>query len=130
MKLLLNEFKIEKKKKNKSFDKIKELEIELVKIKYANNPNKLQSELKELNKIQVIDKNLHEIQNEILIDYAGEFEMFGSLIVGDQVPQTHIRFRKMDDFEAYFNAIDQDYESEYAIFNGCIYKLNKLQFKK
>ena len=36
------------------------MENDLVKIKYAINPNKLQSELKELNKIHVIDKNLHE----------------------------------------------------------------------
>ena len=36
--------------KNKIIDRIKEMEIELAKIKYANNPNKLQSELKELNK--------------------------------------------------------------------------------
>ena len=59
MKILSNKIKNEKKKKIKNFDKIKQLEIELVKIKYANNPNKLQSELKELNKIQFID--LHEI---------------------------------------------------------------------
>ena len=67
MKLILNKIKTEKKKKKK-FDKIKELEIELVKIKYANNPNKLQSELKVLSKSQVINKNLHEIKQEILRD--------------------------------------------------------------
>ena len=43
MKLLFNKIKYEKKKKNKNLDKIKQLEIFLVKIKYANNPNKLQS---------------------------------------------------------------------------------------
>ena len=48
MKLLLNKIKTEK-KKNKSFDKIKNLEIELFKTKYANNPDKLQFALKELN---------------------------------------------------------------------------------
>ena len=57
MKLLLNKIKTEKEKKNKNLDKIKQLEILLVNIKYANDPNKLQSELKELNKIEVIDKN-------------------------------------------------------------------------
>ena len=77
MKSFLNKVKSEMEKKNKNVDKIKELE--LVKIKYANNHNKLQSELKELNKIQVIDKNLHEIKNEILLDYVGELEMVGSL---------------------------------------------------
>ena len=44
----------QKKKKNKNLDKIKELEIELVKIKYANNPNILKYELKELNKVHVV----------------------------------------------------------------------------
>ena len=37
---LLNETKLEKKNKNKNIDKIEQLETELVKIKYANNPNK------------------------------------------------------------------------------------------
>ena len=39
------------KKKNKNLDKIKQLEILLVKTKCANNHNKLQFALKELNKI-------------------------------------------------------------------------------
>ena len=130
MKLLLNKIKSEKKKKYKNSDKIKQLEILLVNIKYANSPSKLQSELKELNKIQVIDKNLHEIKQEILQDFTGEFEMVGNLKVGDQVRQTKIRFRNMDDFEAYINSIDQDYDSEDAIFNGYIYKLDTPQFKK
>ena len=43
MKSLLNKVKSEKKKKIKKFDKVKKIEINLVKIKYANNPNKLQS---------------------------------------------------------------------------------------
>ena len=64
MKLLLNNIKTEKKKKKKDCDKIIQLEIILVNIKYANDSNKLQSELKELNEIQVINKNLHEIKQE------------------------------------------------------------------
>ena len=98
MKLLLNKNKTEKKKKNKNFDKIKQLEILLVSFKYANDPNKLQSELKELNKIHVIDKNLHEIKQEILQDYTSAFEIVGNLKVGDQIRQTHIGFRNMDEF--------------------------------
>ena len=43
MKLLLNKIKSEKKKNN---DKIKQLEILLVRIKYADKPNKLESTLK------------------------------------------------------------------------------------
>ena len=130
MKLLLNKIKSEKKKTNKNLDKIKQLEILLVNFIYANNPNKLQSELKELNKIQVFNKNLHEIKQEILLDYTGEFEMVGNLKVGDQIRQTHTRFRKMDDFEAYINSIDQDYDSDDSIFNGYIYEINTPQFNK
>ena len=57
-----------KKMKNKNDDKIKQLEIELVKLKYVYNLNKLQSELKDLYKIHVIDKKLRENKNEILRD--------------------------------------------------------------
>ena len=50
MKLLLNRTKLKKKKQNKNFDKIKQLEILLVNIKYANDPNKLEIALKESKK--------------------------------------------------------------------------------
>ena len=130
MKLLLNKIKSEKKKKNKNIDKIKQLEIPLVRIKYADKPDKLQSALKELNNIQVIDKNLHENKQEILQDYIGTFEMVGNLKVGDQIRQTHVRFRNMDDFEAYINSIDEGYDAEDAIFNGYIYKINTPIFNK
>ena len=43
MKLLLNKIKSEKKKKKKILDRIKQLEILLVRIKYADNPNKLEN---------------------------------------------------------------------------------------
>ena len=86
--------------------------------------------MKELNKIQVDNKNLHEIKQEILQDYEGVFEMIGNTKVGDQIRHTHIRFRNMDDFEAYINSIDQDYDSEDAFFNGYIYKLNTPQLNK
>ena len=130
MKLLLNKIKSEKKKKNKNFDKFTQLEILLVRIKYAKNTNKLQSELKVLNKIHVIDKNLHGIKQEILQDNTSAFEMVGNLKVGDQIRQTHNRFRNIDDFEAYINSIDQDYDTEDSIFNGYIYKLDNPQFNK
>ena len=129
-KLLLIKIKTEKKKRNKNLDKIKQLEILLVNIKYANDPDKLQSELKELNKIQVVNKNLHEINQENLQDYVGDFEMVVNLKVGDQIRQTHIRFRNISDYEAYINSIDQDYDSEDSIFDGYIYKLNTPQFNK
>ena len=106
----------------------KELERKLVEIKNANNPNKLQSQLKELNKIQVIDKNLHELKNEILLDYVGISQIVGSLKFADQIRQTHIRFRNITDYKAYINSIDEGYDAEDAIFNGYIYKINTPQF--
>ena len=128
MKSILNKIKTERKKNNKNIDKIEELEIELVKFEYANNPNKLQSALKELYKIHVVNKNLHEIKQEILVDYTGEFEMVGSLKVGDQIRQTHIRFRNISENEAYINAIDEGYDAEDAMFNDYIYKIATPQF--
>ena len=56
--------------------------------------------------------------------------MIGNLKVGDQIRQTHIRFRNISDYEAFINAIDQDYDSEDALFNGYIYKLDTPQFIK
>ena len=130
MNLLLNKIKSEKKKKNKNFDKFKQLEILLVRTKYADKPDNLESALKELNKIQVFDKNLHEIKNEILLDYVGAFEMVGNLKVGDQIRQTKMRFRIIDDYESYINAIGEGYDAEDAIFNGYIYKIDTPQFNK
>ena len=83
-----------------------------------------------MNKIQVINENLHEIKSEILLDFVGAFEMVGNLKVGDQISQTNIRFTNMDDFEAYINAIDEGYDAEDAIFNGYFYKLDTPQFRK
>ena len=116
--------------KKSLLNKIKNLEIELVKIKYSNNPNKLQSASKELNKFQVVNKNLYEIKLEILQDYTGEFEMIGNLKVGDQIRQTRIIFRNIDDYETYINSIDQDYDSDDTIFKGYIYQINTPHFNK
>ena len=56
--------------------------------------------------------------------------MFGNLKVGDQIRQTRIRFRNMDDFESYINAIDEEFDAADAIFNGYIYKLKTPHFNK
>ena len=56
--------------------------------------------------------------------------MVGNLRVGDQIRQTYIRFRNMDDFETYINSIDEGYDAEDAIFNGHIYKINTPIFNK
>ena len=86
--------------------KIKELEIDIVKTKYANNPNNLQSQLKKLNKIHLIDENLQEVKNGLLREHAGEFEFVGRIKFSEQISETHIRFRNIGDFESY---IDQRY---------------------
>ena len=84
--------------------------------------------MKELNKRKIIDTNLNEIKNEKLRDYTGEFELVGSLKIGDDIRQTHSTFRNVDDFESYIHSIDQDYNSKDALFNGYIYKLDTPQF--
>ena len=51
-------------------------------------------------KIYVNSLNLHEIENEILQDYTGDFELSGLMIIGHFEHKTNIRFKKMDDFES------------------------------
>ena len=95
-----------------------------MKIKYKNEIDK------DLNKIHVIDKNLHEIKIEIMEDYEGIFELIGNLKVGDEVRQTHSRFRNMDAFESYINKTDVIYDADDSIFNGHIYKIDTPIFNK
>ena len=59
-------------------------------------------------KIYVNNLNLCEIENEILEDYTGDFELVGKMIIGPVEHKTNIRFKNMDDFERYINAIDID----------------------
>ena len=76
---------------------------------------------------KVFEKNLHELKQEILRNYKGEFEM-SWLSIGDQLRETRIRFRNNSDYEAFINAIDKDCEFEDATFNGYIYKIDTPQF--
>ena len=94
--------------------------------KYVDKPDKLSNALKELYKIEVFDKNLHGIKEEILGDYSGEVELIDKLLIGDHVRANQIRFRNINDFEVYINSFDQDYDSEDCIFNGYFFKLNTL----
>ena len=110
-KLLLKKINLQK-------NKIDQLENQLVRVKYKNEVDE------DLNKTHVFDKYLHEIKNEKLEDYIGTFEMVGNLKVGDQIGQTHVRFRNMDDFEAYINSIDEAYDADDCILNSYIYKIN------
>ena len=54
--------------------------------------------------------------------------MVGNLKVGNQIRQTHIRFRNIPEYEAYINTIDQDYDLKDAIFYGYFYKIDTPQF--
>ena len=86
-------------------------------------------ELATSDKIFVNNLNLHEIKNEVLQDYTGDFELNGKMIIGPIEHKTNIRFKNMDDFENYINAIDVDYDSEDVTFTGYVYKLDTRQFK-
>ena len=86
-------------------------------------------ELATSNKIYVNNLNLHEIKDEILQDYPGDFELNGKTINGPIEHKTNNRFKNMDDFERYINAIDIDYDSEDVTFTGYVYKLNTPHFK-
>ena len=86
-------------------------------------------ELAASDSIYVNNLNLHEIKNEILEDYTGDFELIGKMIIGPVEHKTNIRFKNMDDFERYINAIDIDYNSDDVIFTGYVYKLNTPQIK-
>ena len=85
-------------------------------------------ELATSNKRYVNNLNLHEIKNEILQDYTGDFELNGKMIIGPNEHKTKIRFKKMDDFERSSNAIDIDYDSEDVTFTGYIFEIKTHQF--
>ena len=85
-------------------------------------------ELATSNKKYVNNLNLHEIKNEVLQGYTGDFELSGLMIVGPIEHKTSFRFKNMDDFESYINAIDIDYDREDVTFTGYVYKLNTPQF--
>ena len=44
--------------------------------------------------------------------------MVDKLSLEDQIRETHIRLRNMDDFESYVHVIDEGYEPEDASFDG------------
>ena len=49
---------------------------------------------------------LHEMKNEILEEYSGDFELIGSMLIGEIEQKTNNRFKIFEDFETYANAID------------------------
>ena len=46
--------------------------------------------------------------------------MVGKSSIGDQIGETHNRFRNITDYENFINAIEEEYDAEDAIFNGYI----------
>ena len=88
-------------------------------------------ELATTNKVYVNGLKQHEIKSEILEDYTGDFELIGSMLIGEIEQKTNFSSKNVDDFEAYINAIDNGgYDSEDVIFTGWLYKLKTLEFKK
>ena len=87
-------------------------------------------ELSTTNRIYVNGSNLHQIKSEILLDYTGDFGMIGKFIVGEIEQKTIIRYKNIDDFVTYINAIGFDYDSEDTIFTGWLYKLNTPEFNR
>ena len=82
-------------------------------------------------KIYVNGLNLHENKNEILENYTGDFELIGSMLIGELEQKTNIRIKNVDDFENYINAIDRaGYVSDDVIFTDWLYKFNTPEFKK
>ena len=80
-------------------------------------------EIATTNKKYVYGLNSHEIRNEILEDYEGDFELNGSMLIGELEQRTNHRFKIVDDFESYINTIDVDYDSEDVTFTGFVCKL-------
>ena len=67
--------------------------------------------------------NLHEIKTEKIEDYAGDFGMIGSMLIGKIEQKTNIGFKSKGIFENNNNAIDVDYDSEY-FFTCWLYKID------
>ena len=86
-------------------------------------------ELATSDKINVNSLNLHEIKNEILQKYTGDFELNGLLNNGPIEHELNIRFKIIDDFESYINAIDIDYDSEDVTFTRYVFRLKTPQIK-
>ena len=79
------------------------------------------------NKIYVNNINLREIKDETFQGYTGDFEINGLMMIGPIEHKTNIRFKIMDDFESFLNAIDIDHDREDVTFTGYVYKLNTPQ---
>ena len=76
-------------------------------------------ELATTNKVYIISSTLHEIKNEILLNCEANFELIWSKLIGEIEQKTNIRFKNVDGFETYTNAIHNGcYDSDDVIFTG------------
>ena len=80
-----------------------------------------------VDKIYVNKLNLNGKRNEVLHDYKCDFEFFGLMGLGPVKNKTNIRFRNVNDFESFINAIDIEYDTGDVTFTGFLYKLNTPQ---
>ena len=88
-------------------------------------------EIATTNRNNVNGLNLHEIRNEILEGFTGDFELFGSMLIGGIEQKTYFRFKIVDDSETYFNSIDNGgYDSEDVLLQDGHHKLNTPEFNK
>ena len=53
------------------------------------------------------DINYIKLKVKFLEDYTGDFELVGSMFIGDLEQKTDSRFKSVDDLETYINAIDK-----------------------
>ena len=53
--------------------------------------------------------NLHEIKNDIIGDYEGEFKMVVALTIVEYVRKTYMRIRIIKEYEVLINAIGMHY---------------------
>ena len=75
--------------------------------------------------------NLHQIKSEILLGCMGDLELIGYMLIGEIEQKTNIRFKNIDDFESYINAIENGgYDSENVIFTGWLYIINTPDFTR
>ena len=88
------------------------------------------SELATTIKFYVNGLNLHQIKKAEIGDHTCDFEIVGSMLIGEMYRRTNIRFRHFDDFETFINAIDVNYDSAVVIFTRWLYNLNTPEIKK
>ena len=71
---------------------------------------------------------MHQTKSEKIFDFTGDFELIGFMLIAELERRTNSKFKTIDDFETYNNAIGVDYNGGDVILTGWLYKLNTLQF--